>query len=47
MITDDWSLGYTSVTGGEEIAIGGHRLSAIYAPVFFTCIIQVYLKYLF
>ncbi|XP_068489978.1 uncharacterized protein [Phaseolus vulgaris] len=29
---DDWSLGYTSVRGDEDIVIGGHRLSTIYAP---------------
>ncbi|XP_047164643.1 uncharacterized protein LOC124834078 isoform X1 [Vigna umbellata] len=29
---DDWSLGYTSVTGDEDIVIGGHRLRVIYAP---------------
>ncbi|RYR37140.1 hypothetical protein Ahy_A09g042070 isoform C [Arachis hypogaea] len=32
MITDDWSLGYTSVTGDDEINIGGQRLRAIFAP---------------
>ena len=36
MITDDWSLGYTSVTGDEDINIGGQRLRVIFAPVFFT-----------
>jgi len=46
MMTDDWSLGYTSVTGDEDIVIGGHRLRVIYAPVLFTCIILVGLKYL-
>lgn len=46
MMTDDWSLGYTSVTGDEDIVIGGHRLRAIYAPVFFTFIFLVDLKYL-
>lgn len=39
MITDDWSLGYTSVTGDEDIYIGGQKLKVIFAPVFFTCII--------
>ncbi|KAK7269791.1 hypothetical protein RIF29_22527 [Crotalaria pallida] len=29
---DDWSLGYTSVTGDEEIYIGGQRLRVIFAP---------------
>ncbi|QHN79665.1 Beta-lactamase-like protein [Arachis hypogaea] len=29
---DDWSLGYTSVTGDDEINIGGQRLRAIFAP---------------
>ncbi|KAL5553130.1 hypothetical protein UlMin_040531 [Ulmus minor] len=29
---DDWSLGYTSVTGNEDISIGGQRLSVIFAP---------------
>ncbi|KAJ4974399.1 hypothetical protein NE237_007573 [Protea cynaroides] len=29
----DWSLGYTSISGGEEICIGGERLKAIFAPV--------------
>lgn len=28
----DWSLGYTSVSGGENICIGGQQLSVIYAP---------------
>ncbi|XP_068489979.1 uncharacterized protein [Phaseolus vulgaris] len=31
-VDDDWSLGYTSVRGDEDIVIGGHRLSTIYAP---------------
>lgn len=44
MITDDWSLGYTSVRGDENIVIGGQRLSTIYAPVFFTCIILVWFE---
>ncbi|KAK2972909.1 hypothetical protein RJ640_026661 [Escallonia rubra] len=30
---DDWSLGYTSVSGAEEICIGGQRLRIISAPV--------------
>ncbi|KAK3026664.1 hypothetical protein RJ639_040691, partial [Escallonia herrerae] len=29
----DWSLGYTSVSGAEEICIGGQRLRIISAPV--------------
>ncbi|KAJ1436194.1 Winged helix-like DNA-binding domain superfamily [Sesbania bispinosa] len=29
---DDWSLGYTSVTGDEDIYIGGQRLKVIFAP---------------
>ncbi|GAV65866.1 Lactamase_B domain-containing protein [Cephalotus follicularis] len=29
---DDWSLGYTSVSGAENICIGGQRLSVIFAP---------------
>ncbi|XP_057542701.1 uncharacterized protein LOC130821090 isoform X2 [Amaranthus tricolor] len=29
---DDWSLGYTSVFGGEEICIGGQWLQVIFAP---------------
>ncbi|OIW12922.1 hypothetical protein TanjilG_15842 [Lupinus angustifolius] len=29
---DDWSLGYTSVTGDENIYIGGQRLRVIFAP---------------
>eukprot|EP00257_Ricinus_communis_P020355 XP_015579564.1 uncharacterized protein LOC8260391 isoform X2 [Ricinus communis] len=28
----DWSLGYTSVAGGEDICIGGQRLKVIFAP---------------
>ncbi|KAL4282338.1 hypothetical protein GQ457_03G007230 [Hibiscus cannabinus] len=28
----DWSLGYTSVTGGESILVGGQRLTVIFAP---------------
>ncbi|XP_041011181.1 uncharacterized protein LOC121254983 isoform X1 [Juglans microcarpa x Juglans regia] len=28
----DWSLGYTSVSGAEDICIGGQRLSVIFAP---------------
>jgi hypothetical protein len=34
MMTGDWSLGYTSVSGAEDICIGGQRLSVIFAPVF-------------
>ncbi|MBA0613825.1 hypothetical protein Godav_014183 [Gossypium davidsonii] len=30
----DWSLGYTSVSGEEDILVGGHRLTVIFAPVF-------------
>ncbi|XP_059653946.1 uncharacterized protein LOC132300745 isoform X3 [Cornus florida] len=29
---DDWSLGYTSVSGDEEICIGDQRLRVIFAP---------------
>ncbi|KAM7468339.1 hypothetical protein LguiB_015901 [Lonicera macranthoides] len=29
---EDWSLGYTAVSGGEEICIGGQRLRVIFAP---------------
>ncbi|KAI9078534.1 hypothetical protein K1719_039472 [Acacia pycnantha] len=29
---DDWSLGYTSVSGDEEINIGGQTLKVIFAP---------------
>ncbi|XP_057424056.1 uncharacterized protein LOC130717730 isoform X2 [Lotus japonicus] len=29
---DDWSLGYTSVTGDEDIYIGDQRLRVIFAP---------------
>ncbi|KAF5193443.1 Glycosyltransferase bc10 [Thalictrum thalictroides] len=29
---DDWSLGYTTVSGAEEICIGGQRLNVIFAP---------------
>ncbi|XP_062145545.1 uncharacterized protein LOC133852913 isoform X1 [Alnus glutinosa] len=28
----DWSLGYTSVSGAEDICIGGQQLSVIFAP---------------
>uniref|UniRef100_A0A2P2KLQ5 Metallo-beta-lactamase domain-containing protein n=1 Tax=Rhizophora mucronata TaxID=61149 RepID=A0A2P2KLQ5_RHIMU len=28
----DWALGYTSVSGGEDICIGGQRLNVIFAP---------------
>ncbi|XP_042499783.1 uncharacterized protein LOC122077959 isoform X2 [Macadamia integrifolia] len=28
----DWSLAYTSISGGEEICIGGERLKTIFAP---------------
>jgi len=35
MITDVWSLGYTPVTGDEDIDIGGQRLRVIFAPVLF------------
>lgn len=37
MIIDDWSLSYTSVSGDENICIGGQKLKVIFAPVFFTC----------
>ncbi|PIA33350.1 hypothetical protein AQUCO_04100044v1 [Aquilegia coerulea] len=29
---DDWSSGYTTVSGAEEICIGGQRLNVIFAP---------------
>ncbi|CAJ1977504.1 unnamed protein product [Sphenostylis stenocarpa] len=29
---DNWSLGYTTVAGDEDIVIGGHRLRVIHAP---------------
>ncbi|XP_024023245.1 uncharacterized protein LOC21398546 isoform X1 [Morus notabilis] len=29
---DVWSLGYTSITGNEDICIGGQRLNVIFAP---------------
>ncbi|KAF6165666.1 hypothetical protein GIB67_012563 [Kingdonia uniflora] len=29
---DDWSLGYTAISGGEEISIGGQRMKAIFSP---------------
>ncbi|KAJ4709907.1 Metallo-beta-lactamase superfamily protein [Melia azedarach] len=29
---DDWSLGYTSVSGEEEICVGGQRLTVVFAP---------------
>ncbi|XP_038719858.1 uncharacterized protein LOC120012485 isoform X4 [Tripterygium wilfordii] len=29
---DDWSLGYTSVSGSEQICIGGQTLRVIFAP---------------
>nr|KYP75143.1 Beta-lactamase-like protein 2 [Cajanus cajan] len=29
---DDWSLGYTSIKGDEDINIGGQRFKAIFAP---------------
>ncbi|XP_031248170.1 uncharacterized protein LOC116105951 isoform X2 [Pistacia vera] len=29
---DDWSLGYTSVSGGEDICVGGQRLNVVFAP---------------
>ncbi|CAK7326618.1 unnamed protein product [Dovyalis caffra] len=29
---DDWSLGHISVSGGEDICIGGQRLNVIFAP---------------
>lgn len=30
---DDWSLGYTPISGDEAIHIGGQRLKVISAPV--------------
>ncbi|KAK3189295.1 hypothetical protein Dsin_028856 [Dipteronia sinensis] len=29
---DDWSLGYSSVSGGEDICVGGQRLTVVFAP---------------
>ncbi|XP_040362980.1 uncharacterized protein LOC112167338 isoform X2 [Rosa chinensis] len=29
---DDWSLGFTAISGTEEICIGGQRLIAIFSP---------------
>ncbi|XP_074295617.1 uncharacterized protein LOC141623398 isoform X2 [Silene latifolia] len=29
---DVWSLGYTSIVGGEEISVGGQRFQVIFAP---------------
>ncbi|XP_044489878.1 uncharacterized protein LOC123214182 isoform X2 [Mangifera indica] len=29
---DDWSLGYTSVSGGEDICVGGQRLTVVFSP---------------
>ncbi|KAK9705199.1 hypothetical protein RND81_07G040300 [Saponaria officinalis] len=29
---DDWSLGYTSIVGGEEIYVGGQQFRLIFAP---------------
>lgn len=29
---DDWSLGYTSISGDEDICIGGQRLRVVFAP---------------
>ncbi|PON59016.1 Metallo-beta-lactamase [Trema orientale] len=29
---DDWSLGYISIAGSEDICIGGQRLNAVFAP---------------
>ncbi|KAF8390105.1 hypothetical protein HHK36_024627 [Tetracentron sinense] len=29
---DNWSLGYTSISGAEEICIGGQQLNVIFAP---------------
>ncbi|XP_062110094.1 uncharacterized protein LOC133821928 isoform X2 [Humulus lupulus] len=29
---DDWSLGYTSISGGEDICIGGQRLNVVFSP---------------
>ncbi|XP_052312278.1 uncharacterized protein LOC7466886 isoform X3 [Populus trichocarpa] len=31
-VDDDWSLGHISVSGGEDICIGGQRLNIIFAP---------------
>ncbi|KAH9795091.1 Lactamase B domain-containing protein [Citrus sinensis] len=29
---DDWSLGYTSVSGSEDICVGGQRLTVVFSP---------------
>lgn len=34
--TDDWTLGCTTVSGTEEICIGGERFKIIFAPVITT-----------
>lgn len=34
MMADDWSLGYTSVSGSEDICVGGQRLTVVFSPVF-------------
>lgn len=34
MMTDSCSLAYISVSGGEDICVGGQRLTVIFAPVF-------------
>ncbi|KAF4387230.1 hypothetical protein F8388_008864 [Cannabis sativa] len=31
-ILDDWSLGYTSISGGEDFCIGGHSLNVVFSP---------------
>lgn len=38
LFTDDWSLGHTTVCGGEDICIGGQRLNIIFAPVDLFCV---------
>ncbi|KAM6556174.1 hypothetical protein CsatB_003193 [Cannabis sativa] len=30
--SDDWSLGYTSISGGEDFCIGGQRLNVVFSP---------------
>lgn len=44
MMTDDWSLGYTSVSGGEDICVGGQRLTVVFSPVFLISQISSFWK---
>jgi len=36
-VADDWSLGYTSVMGSEEICVGEQEFRVIFAPVSNIC----------